>query len=199
MSGSQASLGLSSHFWASFMNSIMALMAVLKRSSSVSTVTFLMHEWIARSWSFVAPPPPSSTPFSRKRHTLARNLYTPSTLRVLHTLVSLNGPMNISYRRSESAPYAATTSSGLTTLPRLLLILWARAFTSTLGSSLSTYPCPFLTTWDSGTWTALNPWDSGSCCCALSIASTDWKCPVVASWKAVYSTSPRIMPCDTSF
>ena len=32
-------------------------------------------------------------------------------------------PMNISYRRSVSAPYSFTTSSGLTTLPRDLLIL----------------------------------------------------------------------------
>ena len=54
------------------------------------------------------------------------------------TLVSLRGPMNISYRRSESAPYCHTTSSGLMTLPRLLLILWAREETLTAGSDLST-------------------------------------------------------------
>jgi hypothetical protein len=41
---------------------------------------------------------------SNKRHTLPRNLCTPSTLRVLHTFVSRRGPMNISYSRSESAP-----------------------------------------------------------------------------------------------
>ena len=33
--------------------------------------------------------------------------------------------MNISYRRSASAPYARTTSSGLTTLPRDLAIFCA--------------------------------------------------------------------------
>ncbi len=33
------------------------------------------------------------------------------------TLVSRSGPMNISYKRRESAPKSATTSSGLITLP----------------------------------------------------------------------------------
>ena len=34
--------------------------------------------------------------------------------------------MNISYSRRASAPYSATTWSGLTTLPRLFDILYAR-------------------------------------------------------------------------
>ena len=62
------------------------------------------------------------------------------------TLVSLSGPMNISYSRRLSAPYMVTTSSGLTTFPRLLLILCARDDTLTLGCSRSTYPLPFFST-----------------------------------------------------
>jgi len=66
-------------------------------------------------------------------------------------LVSRSGPRNISYRRRLSAPYAATTSSGLTTLPRLLLILCARAATRTPGSARSTKPPPAFSTSASGT------------------------------------------------
>ncbi len=51
----------------------------------------------------------------------------PSPSPVLPTLVSLSGPMNSSYSRRLSAPNWFTTSSGLITLPRLLLILCARA------------------------------------------------------------------------
>uniref|UniRef100_A0A0A9EIG3 EMB2369 (EMBRYO DEFECTIVE 2369) n=1 Tax=Arundo donax TaxID=35708 RepID=A0A0A9EIG3_ARUDO len=54
---------------------------------------------------------------------LPRNRCTPSIPPVLHVFESLNGPMNISYKRRESAPYSETTSSGLMTFPRLLLIL----------------------------------------------------------------------------
>ena len=54
--------------------------------------------------------------------------------------------MNISYSRRESAPNSFTTSSGFTTFPLLLLILWARADTRTEGSDLRTYPSPFLST-----------------------------------------------------
>ena len=50
--------------------------------------------------------------------------------------------MNISYSRSESAPYSATTASGLTTLPRLLDILYARLSSRMLGSSPSTKLSP---------------------------------------------------------
>lgn len=60
----------------------------------------------------------------------------------LSTLVSRSGPMNISYSRSESAPNRSTTSSGFTTLPRDLLILWARAVTLAAGSPLRQYPSP---------------------------------------------------------
>ena len=50
--------------------------------------------------------------------------------------------MNISYSRSESAPNRSTTSSGFTTLPRDLLILWARAVTLAAGSPRRQYPSP---------------------------------------------------------
>ena len=56
------------------------------------------------------------------------------------------GPMNISYKRRLSAPYMVTTSSGLTTFPRLLLILCARDETRTSGSVRSTNPAPFFST-----------------------------------------------------
>ena len=42
---------------------------------------------------------------------------------VFHGAAFSKSPMNISYRRSVSAPYSLTTSSGLTTLPRDLDIL----------------------------------------------------------------------------
>ena len=48
----------------------------------------------------------------------------PSTPLVAQGFTSLRGPMNISYRRRESAPYSRTMSSGLTTLPRDLDIFW---------------------------------------------------------------------------
>ena len=54
----------------------------------------------------------------------------------------LNGPMNISYRRRESAPYSETTSSGFTTFPLLLLILWARATKRIFGLSFRTKESP---------------------------------------------------------
>ena len=44
----------------------------------------------------------------------------PSMSRVFQGLTASSGPMNISYRRSVSAPYSAIMSSGLTTFFRLL-------------------------------------------------------------------------------
>ena len=38
---------------------------------------------------------------------------------MLHGFAASSGPMNISYSRSESAPYSLTIASGLITLPRL--------------------------------------------------------------------------------
>lgn len=58
--------------------------------------------------------------------------------------------MNISYRRRESAPYSETTSSGLTTFPLLLLILWARAIKRILGLSFSTKESPYFLTYKRG-------------------------------------------------
>ena len=166
---------------------------------------------------------------SNSRHARPRKRCTPSTLRVLHTLVSRSGPINISYRRSESAPasrlvrrtcggadrarvpYALTTSSGLTTLPRLLLILCALAATRTEGSALRTYlggddavsgavaasradmahPSPFLTTSSAESFTTV-------AAPGRTLSSAEMVAPE-ASRRAVYSTSPRIMPWLTSF
>jgi hypothetical protein len=82
-------------------------------------------------------------PDSKRRCARARKRCTPSTLCVLQTLTSRSGPMNISYRRSESAPYWKTTSSGLMTLPRDLDILCARACTAMAGLADSTKESPF--------------------------------------------------------
>ena len=73
------------------------------------------------------------------------------------TFASRRGPMNISYSRRESAPLEATTASGLTTLPRLLLILWALALTRTLGSALSTKSVPSFCTSAGSTLHPLHP------------------------------------------
>lgn len=62
------------------------------------------------------------------------------------TLVSCKGPRNISYRRKESAPYLYTTSSGLMTLPRLLLILCFCAVTSASGCCDHINLSPFFST-----------------------------------------------------
>ncbi len=55
--------------------------------------------------------------FSPRRQTFSINLLEPIILSVFHTAVSSNGPTNISYTRSVSAPYVFTISSGFTTLP----------------------------------------------------------------------------------
>ena len=59
---------------------------------------------------------------------------------MLHGLTASSGPMNISYSRSASAPYSRTTSSGLTTLPRLFDIF----------SSFSPRIMPWLTSFWNG-------------------------------------------------
>ena len=64
----------------------------------------------------------------------------------MHTLVSCNGPRNISYKRNESAPYLYTTSSGLTTLPRLLLILCFWVVIRASGCCNQTSLSPFFST-----------------------------------------------------
>lgn len=66
---------------------------------------------------------------------------------------NLNGPMNISYKRRESAPYCETTSSGLTTFPLLLLILCARLIKRIEGLSFSTNESPDFVTYFKTTMT----------------------------------------------
>mmetsp|Transcript_14672 Transcript_14672/g.62953 ORF Transcript_14672/g.62953 Transcript_14672/m.62953 type:complete len:258 (-) Transcript_14672:1835-2608(-) len=164
--GSSVFRGFSSHLVAALTNSIIAAMAVLKRMPSVSSVTFATHALIALSCSSEGS---ASVIFagSNRRYARARNREHPSTPLVCHTFVSRSGPMNISYRRSESAPNSSTTSSGFTTFPRDLDILCARADTLTDSSEASTYPSPFLVT---------------------SSAA------ILAPSAPVYSTSPKIMP-----
>mmetsp|Transcript_19399 Transcript_19399/g.65938 ORF Transcript_19399/g.65938 Transcript_19399/m.65938 type:complete len:344 (+) Transcript_19399:1132-2163(+) len=183
--GSSAARGRFSHLVAAFTNSIIAEIPVLKRMFSTSSVTLPMHRCTSLSCSLVGSS--SLTPRSTSRYDRARKRCTPSTLLVDHVLVSVSGPMNISYRRSESAPKRSTTSSGFTTLPLLLLILYARAATSTEGSALRTYPVPFFSTSSAPTFTAVAP-----------SAPSPHHAPA-PSLNAVYSVSPRIMPWLTSF
>jgi len=58
--------------------------------------------------------------------------------------------MNISYKRNVSAPYSSTTSSGLTTFPLLLLVLWARASIRMSGFSFRTNESPDFVTYTPG-------------------------------------------------
>eukprot|EP00982_Pelagococcus_subviridis_P002037 15753-Pelagococcus_subviridis.AAC.2 len=186
--GLKHSLGFFSHFVAALVNSIIAAMAVLNRIPSVSSVTFATHLLI--SFSCASSADSSEMSPSNSRCARARNREHPSTPFVCHTLVSRRGPMNISYRRSESAPYASTISSGLTTFPRDLDILCARAFTLIFSSAARTNPSPFFATSSALIFTASSP-----SVCSAPLALTYFPS---ASTNAVYSTSPKIIPCDTS-
>lgn len=108
-------------------------------------------------------------------------------------MVSRSGPINISYSLSESAPNSSTTSSGLTTLPLDLLILCALALTLMAGSEERARPVGLV---------ALLTASEGSTRIALveeevSSSSSLHHFPA-ESCLAVYSTSPRIIPCETS-
>ena len=88
------------------------------------------------------------------RHTRARNRATPCTPAMLQGFVCSSGPMNSSYRRSESAPYSVITSSGLTTLPRLLDIFWPS----------SPRISPWLTSRWNGSGVETKPWSNSALC-----------------------------------
>ena len=77
-------------------------------------------------------------------------------------------------------------SSGLTTFPRDLLILCARAEIFTFGLAVSTNPSPFFVTSSAFTLTV----------CAPLVLLPSTKAPA-SSTRAEYSTSPKIIPCDT--
>mmetsp|Transcript_13574 Transcript_13574/g.49358 ORF Transcript_13574/g.49358 Transcript_13574/m.49358 type:complete len:271 (+) Transcript_13574:666-1478(+) len=159
--GSSAPRGFVSHLLAALMNSIMAAIAVLNLNSSVSVVTLLMHMLRALSCSFVGSV--STTPSPIVLHTRAKKRCTPSIARVDHVLVSLSGPINISYKRSESAPNSSTISSGLITLPRLLLILYARESTLTVGSPFKTHPALVVSTSVDLSFLAVTPGEPAAC------------------------------------
>ena len=99
--------------------------------------------------------------------------------------------MNISYSLSESAPNSDTTSSGFTTLPLDLLILCARALTWMLGSEASARPVGL---------EALLTASVGSMRIVLEgeVSSASLHQFPLESCLAVYSTSPKIIPCETS-
>src|SRR5690606_9942520 len=92
---------------------------VLNEKRSISSSTFLMilckalYSALLGSSSETWKLPSASW---NKRHSLRRNLYTPSIPLVFQGFACSNGPKNISYKRKVSAPYFSTTSSGLTTL-----------------------------------------------------------------------------------
>ena len=80
----------------------------------------------------------------------------------------------------------------MTTLPRLLLILWARAVTATDGSDLRTYPDAFA------------PPVFASTSSSFSLFATAFGVPSgtmlpFSSTCTLYSSPPRIMPWETSF
>ena len=99
--------------------------------------------------------------------------------------------MNISYNRKESAPYSETTSSGLTTFPLDFDILNALELTLIFGFSVKTKPSPFLVTFEPSSFVAIAFW--------ASFDPAETYSPDFSSTKAVYSTSPNIIPCETNF
>ena len=56
------------------------------------------------------------------RHSRCRNRCEPTTARVSHGRDTSSGPIDISYSRNVSAPYASQISSGVTMFFRLLPI-----------------------------------------------------------------------------
>ena len=103
-----------------FISAISAAIAVLNFRFSMSSVTFLIVLWNAFSISGRIASP-SATMFWRfqKRSINRRQPLMPA---LLHGAAFSKSPINISYMRIVSAPYSLTMSSGLTTLPRDLLI-----------------------------------------------------------------------------
>ncbi len=91
-------------------------------------------------------------------------------------------------------------ASGFTTLPRALLILWARASTATSGASFTTKPFVVLVTSSkesdrevSGVSSRASTYPS-----SVFLACSRLTLPAAPS-KTVYSMSPRIIPWCTSF
>src|SRR5690606_6665274 len=89
---------------------------VLNEKRSTSSSTFLMilcnalYSALVGSSSDTLKFPSASW---NKRHTLRKNLYTPSIPFVFQGFACSNGPKNISYKRNVSAPKLAMISSGL--------------------------------------------------------------------------------------
>ena len=117
------------------MNSIIRAMAVLNdicsRSPRDRLDRLVQHAvLLGRGLDVAARPALSCIASARSsmiiRHTRSRKPRTPLTPSMLQGLTASSGPMNISYSRRASAPYSCTTWSGLTTLPRLFDILYAR-------------------------------------------------------------------------
>eukprot|EP00968_Pinguiococcus_pyrenoidosus_P014375 scaffold1307_cov200-Pinguiococcus_pyrenoidosus.AAC.64 len=102
ISASTASrLGL---LYSSLTSTIMALMAVFSPSTSTSSVTFLMVLCWMRVAAFGSgPSSPSATRLTRL-YTRFWKRTTPANCSVCQGFVASSGPMNISYKRSASAP-----------------------------------------------------------------------------------------------
>ena len=88
--------------------------------SSMSSPTFLIALWNALSSSLEYSS--LSLRISCSAQTLSKKRLQPLMEEVDHGALFSKSPMNISYKRMVSAPYSRTMSSGLTTLPRDLLI-----------------------------------------------------------------------------
>ena len=189
-------------------------MAVLNAIASRSRVTAWIVLWTMRRWSDVASAgrtagrscivsARSSTIIRQARSRKPRTPLTPS---MLHGFTASSGPMNISYNRSASAPYSLTTWSGLTTLPRLFDILYARLSTCTSVSRIHTYrPSSFLTS-SAGILTGVGVSPEGTVTTSPSgvvaksfVQSLILRNSPFGLLYAVNSISPRIIPWLTSF
>jgi len=155
-----------SSFWHSLMKIIIWLMAVLKLSVAVSSVTFFTvfayTLRIATSFSSVrcASIFTSVSGFWLVAQIFSRKRFTPMSPCVLHGFETVSGPMNISYMRTLSAPYCFIMSSGLMTfLSDLLIFATTRSSFSCVSlSSKMPLPGAVSTTWSTGTSDLFSRW-----------------------------------------
>ena len=105
-----------------FTYSIIAAMAVLKRNSSISCVTFFIVWFIFLFMVSLEIRNCKLEISQTSAHTRLTKRFIPSTPVKLQGFEASNGPINISYMRKVSAPCFGITSSGVTTFPQRLLI-----------------------------------------------------------------------------
>ena len=114
-----SSFVISFELYISLTKLIIAAIAVLNFMVSISSETFLISLFIKTSKSFRIDPSFKNSFIS---YTLFKNFLHPLIEAVSHGAACSKSPINSSYNLNVSAPYSKTTSSGLTTFPRDLLI-----------------------------------------------------------------------------